>query len=151
MSVVAVIPARAASKRVPNKNTRLVADRPLVYYSIRNALVSELVDRVIVTTNSSEVRIIAQQLGAEVHWRDEALCGDDVSLDPVVYDVVKELDGVDYVVTMQPTAPLLTVATLDDAIRRAREDNLDTLISVTNVPRLSWKGGRGSRLSLIHI
>lgn len=146
MSVVAVIPARAASKRVPNKNIRLVADRPLVYYSIRNALDSELVDRVIVTTNSSEVRIIAQQLGAEVHWRDEALCGDDVSLDPVVYDVVKELDGVDYVVTMQPTAPLLTVATLDDAIRRAREDNLDTLISVTNVPRLSWKGGRGSRI-----
>ena len=62
MSILAVIPARAGSKGIPNKNIRLVGGRPLVYYAIRNALDSEFVTNVVVTTDSPEVRIIAQQM-----------------------------------------------------------------------------------------
>ena len=137
MSILAVIPARAGSKGIPNKNIRLVGGRPLVYYAIRNALDSEFVTNVVVTTDSPEVRIIAQQMGARVHWREAALCTDDVALDAVVADAAFE-GAWDWVVTMQPTSPTLTTATLDSAIRRAIDEDFDTLISVVNDPRLSW-------------
>ena len=56
-----------------------------------------------------------------------------------------EANGWDYVVTMQPTSPTLSVATLDAAIRKAVDGGVDTLVSVVNDPRLSWaddgKGG----------
>lgn len=136
--IVAVLPARAGSKGIPNKNIRLIGGRPLVWYSIRNALVSERVTRVIVSTDSVEVALIAKEMGAEIHWRDERLCADDVTLDAVIYDAIREIDC-DYVVTMQPTSPTLRVETLDSAIDFAIEENADTVISVVNKPHLAWR------------
>ena len=101
-SIVAIIPARAGSKGIPNKNIRLVGGRPLVYYAIKNALDSELVSRVVVTTDSEQVSVIAKQMGADVRWRDAALCADDVTLDAVIADAVPNDAEWDYVVTMQP-------------------------------------------------
>lgn len=137
--ILAVIPARAGSKGIPNKNIRIVGGSPLISYSINNALNSRYITKVVVTTDSPEVRIIAQQLGADVHWRSEELCADDVTLDAVVYDALQGYEDMDYVVTMQPTSPTLQVNTLDAAIEEAVQNNTDTLISVINDPRLSWK------------
>ena len=100
MKILAVIPARAGSKGIPNKNIRLVAGRPLVYYSIKNAQMSEYITDVVVTTDSPEVRIIATQMGVGHKWRDERLCGDAVTLDAVVADAIPEGQW-DYIVTMQ--------------------------------------------------
>lgn len=138
MKNLAVIPARAGSRGIPNKNIRIVGEHPLVYYSILNAKNSNLITDIIVSTDSPEVRIIAQQMGVKVHWRTSELCGDAVTLDCVIYDAVpKDVDW-DYVVTMQPTSPTLTVRTLDLAIQYAIENKLDTLISAINAPHLSW-------------
>lgn len=143
--ILAVVPARAGSKGIPNKNVRIVAGRPLVYYSIKNALASELITDVVITTDSDQVRIIAEQMGAQVRMRAPELCADDVALDAVVWDAAfgekSEAPGVanwDYIVTMQPTSPTLSVATLDAAIRKAVSSGVDTLVSVVNDPRLSW-------------
>lgn len=141
MKILAVIPARAGSKGIPNKNVRIVAGRPLVFYAIRNALDSKFVTDVVVTTDSDQVRIIAEQMGAHVLIRSAALCTDDVALDAVVYDAAfggSEPSGWDYVITMQPTSPTLSVATLDAAISKAIDDDFDTLVSAVNDPRLSW-------------
>ena len=86
MNILAVIPARAGSKGIPNKNVRIVAGRPLIYYSIKNALDSDLITDVVVTTDSDQVRIIAEQMGARVRMRAPELCADDVALDAVVWD-----------------------------------------------------------------
>ncbi len=137
MKILAVIPARAGSKGIPNKNIRIIGGHPLIYYSIRNALDSSLITDVIVSTDSPEVRIIAEQMGASVKWRDAALCGDAVTLDVVIADAVPDGDW-DYIVTMQPTSPTLQVATLDAAIKYAIDNDLDTLISAINAPHLSW-------------
>lgn len=139
MKVLAVIPARAGSKGIPNKNLRILAGKPLVQYAIENALNCELIDDVIVTTDSPEVRLIAWQLGADVLWRNEELCRDDVTLDSVVFDAIPEGADYDYIVTMQPTSPTLKLETLTSAIQRAVNQKLDTLISVVNDTRLSWK------------
>ncbi len=138
MRILAVIPARAGSKGIPNKNIRIIGGKPMIYYSIKNALSSELITDVVVTTDSDAVRIIATQMGAAVRWRDERLCRDDVTLDAVIHDAVDRTVAWDYVVTMQPTSPTLSVGTLDRAIQYAIDEDLDTLISAINAPHLSW-------------
>ena len=135
--VVAVIPARSGSKGIPNKNIRFLKGKPMVAYAIETALTSKFITDVIVSTDSPEVKIIAQQLGAKVKDRGDDLCGDAVTLDAVIFDAVKDIDC-DFVVTMQPTSPTLTVATLDAAIDHAVKSGLDTLISAINRPHLAW-------------
>lgn len=124
MKIVAIIPARAGSKGIPNKNIRIIGGHPLIYYSIKNALESEYITDVIVSTDSQEVKVIAEQMGAKVKWRNAALCGDAVTLDAVIADAVPE-GCWDYIVTMQPTSPTLCVSTLDAAIKYTIDNELD--------------------------
>lgn len=146
MNILAVIPARAGSKGIPNKNIRIIGGRPLIYYSIKNALNSEMITDVIISTDSPEVRIIAQQMGAQCKWRDEKLCGDAVTLDSVIADAIPADKEYDYIVTMQPTSPTLEVETLDNAIKYAIDNDLDTVISAINAPHLSWGEKDGKKV-----
>lgn len=146
MKILAIIPARAGSKGIPNKNIRIIGNRPLIYYSINNALKSEYITDVVVTTDSVEVKIIASQMGVDYKWRDEALCMDSVTLDAVIYDAIPKTTSWDYIVTMQPTSPTLSVDTLDRAICYAIENDLDTLISAINAPHLSWGVKEGKKV-----
>ncbi len=138
MKILAVIPARAGSKGIPNKNIRIIGERPLVYYAIRNAINSELITDVVVSTDSPEVKIIAEQMGVTCKWRCDELCGDAITLDAVIYDAVPGDVQWDYVVTMQPTSPTLRVETLDAGIQYAIDNDFDTVISAINNPHLSW-------------
>lgn len=144
MKILAVIPARAGSKGIPNKNIRIVGGHPLIYYAIRNAIQSEMITDVIVSTDSSEIQIIAKQMGVKCHWRDKSLCGDEITLDAVIYDAIPKNIHWNYVVTMQPTSPTLSVETLDKGIRYTIEGDYDTVISAINAPHLTWgvKEGR---------
>lgn len=146
MKILAVIPARAGSKGIPNKNIRIVGGRPLVYYSINNALHSKYITDVIITTDSNPVRIIGEQMGAKTKWRDENLCKDDVTLDAVIYDAIPKNEKWDYIITMQPTSPTLSVETLDKAIEYTINNNLDTVISSINAPHLSWREENGKKV-----
>ena len=146
MKILAVIPARAGSKGIPNKNIRIIGGYPLIHYSINNALSSKYINEVVVTTDSPEVRIIAQQMGAKCKWRDKKLCGDAVTLDAVIADAIPKNEKWDYIITMQPTSPTLSVDTLDRAIEYALDNNLDTLISAINAPHLSWGVKDGKKI-----
>lgn len=146
MDIVAIIPARAGSRGIPNKNIRIINGYPLIYYSIKNALSSKLITDIIVSTDSADVRIIAEQMGVKVHWRDERLCRDDVTLDAVIYDAIPKDKNWDYIVTMQATSPTLQIETLDRAIQYAEDNNLDTLISAINKPHLSWGEKDGKKV-----
>lgn len=146
MKILAVIPARAGSKGIPNKNIRIVGGHPLVYYSIKNALDSEYITDIIVTTDSEPVRLIAEQMGVDVKIRSEQLCGDSITLDSVIYDAIPKDKSWDYIITMQPTSPTLKVSTLDRAIKYMIDNNLDTLISAINAPHLSWREEKGKKV-----
>jgi CMP-N-acetylneuraminic acid synthetase len=146
VKIAAIIPARAGSRGIPNKNIRIIGERPLIYYSLFNAVNSELITEVVVSTDSPEVKIIAQQMGVKIHWRDESLCGDAVTLDAVIADAVPKNREWDYIVTMQPTSPTLRVQTLDAAIKYTIDNNLDTVISAINAPHLSWGVKNGKKV-----
>lgn len=143
MKILAIIPARAGSKGIPNKNIRLINGKPLIWYAINNAKKSKQITDIVVTTDSKEIDIIARQMNVKTKWRSEDLCRDDVTLDAVVYDAIPKEKKYDYIVTMQPTSPTLNYQTLDKAIQYAINKKLDTLISVVNEPCLSWKDDKG--------
>lgn len=143
MQILAVIPARGGSKGIPKKNIRLMYGKPLISYSINNAKNSHYITDVFVTTDSDEIAEVAEEYGAEVIKRDESLSSDLVTLDPVIYHAKNCAEKIknkkyDVVVTLQPTSPLLKVATLDNAIEYFIKGNFDTVISVINKPHLSW-------------
>ena len=141
MMVLAVIPVCEGSESLPNKNLRVINGKPMIYYAINNALKSKYITDTIVTTNSDEIITIAKQMGAMVKKRASNLSSPQVSVDEVVYDVrdVIDFSKYDYVVTMQPISPLLKVETLDSALKRCIENDLDTMISVTNSAQFYWK------------
>ncbi len=145
MKILAVIPARSGSRGIPNKNIRLLNGIPLIQYSIVNAKKSKYITDVVVTTDSEMCKHIASQCGARIHERSPELCGDDVTLDAVVYDAQR--NGVwDLVVTMQPTSPTLRVETLDKAIEYALAGGFDSVISVKNHPHLAWVEGDDGKI-----
>lgn len=146
LRILAIIPARAGSKGIPNKNIRLVAGHPLIYYAICNALSSKYITDIIVTTDSPEVQIIATQMGIKCHSRAKELCKDDITLDAVIFDAIPRNVNWDYIVTLQPTSPTLTPKTLDAALSHMINHSLDTLISATNRPHLTWSEHNGKKV-----
>ena len=131
---------------IPNKNIRIINSRPLIYYSINNAINSKYITDVIVTTDSEQVKTIAKQMGTQIVNRKEELCTDEATLDLVVYDAIPKDTKWDYIVTMQPTSPTLKVDTLDKAIEYMIKNDLDTLISAINKPHLSWGEKDGKKV-----
>lgn len=141
--VLAVIPARGGSKGIPRKNIRLMCGKPLISYAIQNAIQCSLITDCVVTTDDSEIAAVASMYGSDTVARGAELSADAVTLDPVVYDAVKQMEAknntsYDIVVTMQPTSPLMQLATLEGAIRSFIEEAVDSMISVVNKPHLSW-------------
>lgn len=141
--VLAVIPARGGSKGIPRKNVRLMHGKPLIYYSIQNALSCSYIDDVVVSSDDEEILSIAAMYGVKAMNRDSALAQDAVTLDPVIYDAVIRMEEetgkhYDVVITLQATSPLLTVQTLDGAVKSFLESDYDTFISAVNKPHLSW-------------
>ena len=139
-----VIPARGGSKGIPRKNVRSLNGKPLIYYSIKNTLglKYERVD-CYVSSDDDEILLLAKKFGAKTLKRDSTKADDQTTLDPVVYDTylraTKE-EGViyDLVVTLQPTSPLLSLRTLENAINHLEIRNLDTLIAGCLDTHLTW-------------
>lgn len=140
MNVLAVIPARAGSKRIPNKNLRLIGEKPLVAYAIEHAQNALHVTDIVVTTDSPEIAIVAEQMGVMYRRRPYDLARDETTLDPVVWDAWKMMGrDYDFVITLQPTAPVLKPETIDNALEYAFKEGIDTLVSVYSQPGLAWK------------
>ena len=141
--ILVVIPARGDSKRIFRKNIRLLADKPLIAHSIDIAKSSKYVDDVVVSTEDPKTMRIAEKFGASIVRRSPDLAGDRIPLEPVVLDatVQKEkqaFDEYDIVITIQATSPLLKSETLDKAIEKFDNFNIDTVISVSAEKNLKW-------------
>lgn len=111
-STVAIIPARGGSKRIPQKNIRPFCGKPMLAWSVETALASGCFDRVIVSTDDSQIATVARACGAEVPFiRPAELANDWMGTAPVVQHALEWLreagDAPDYVCCLYATAPLL--------------------------------------------
>lgn len=144
-NILIVIPARGGSKGIPRKNLRLLAGKPLIYYSIKTALNSKFNVDVYVSSEDSEILNTASQFGAKLHKRDLSIADDKSTLDPVIYSCFehakkKENKEYDYIITMQPTSPLLKTKSLDNAIEKAISNKeIETIIAAKDSTHLSWR------------
>ena len=110
--IVAVIPARGGSKRIPKKNIKKFFGKPIISYSIKAAIDSKLFDKVIVSTDCENIAQVAINYGAEVPFmRPEELSGDFLGTHEVVGHTLKWLedfgDVVDYACCIYATAPMI--------------------------------------------
>ncbi|KQB41572.1 CMP-N-acetylneuraminic acid synthetase [Flavobacterium aquidurense] len=133
MKTIAIIPARGGSKRLPQKNVKMLAGIPLLAHSILYAQAnSDIIDEIYVSTDNDEIKKQAILFGAKVIDRPESLSGD---LEPTVTalkNVLEQLEGdVENVVLLQPTNPLRPDDLLKKAFKMYEQNNSDSLFTVT--------------------
>ncbi|MCS6263339.1 MAG: acylneuraminate cytidylyltransferase family protein [Nitrospira sp.] len=121
-TILALIPARGGSKGVPRKNILPLAGKPLIAYSILQALASKWINRVVVSTDDEEIAQVAREWGAEVPFMRPAWCAEDASPDIDVFHHaltwLAEQEGYrpELVVHLRPPGPVRRVEHIDQAI-----------------------------------
>lgn len=138
---VAVIPARAGSKGLKNKNTQLLNGKPLYMHAVDLAIEAGA-SRVIVTTNIEEIIQTAKNNKLfDVVVRDESLCNDSTSMKEVMIDTLRHTNKNDVIVLLQPTSPLRQLNTLTEALNEYSKTNISMVLSVTEADNSCLKYG----------
>lgn len=154
-SIVALIPARAGSKRVPDKNIRLLAGHPVIAYTIAAALGSGIFTDVIVSTDSEHYAAIAKYYGAEVPFlRPESLAGDQSpDIEWLAYTLerlAKAGRRYDCFSILRPTSPFRLPQTIQrawgDFSAQTGVDSLRAVEKCSQHPAKMWVV-RGNRMS----
>ena len=128
--VVAIIPARGGSKRLPGKNIRLLNGVSLIVYTINVAQKCAGIDKIIVSTDTDEIAELALSSGAEVDRRSKELSSDNATTIDVVKDFLIRCSSYDICMILQPTSPLRNVEDLQGSLDLFKKKNADAVISV---------------------
>ena len=128
-----VIPARGGSKRIPKKNIRLFAGKPLIARAIATALESGCFARVVVSTDDEQIAETAREHGAETPFlRNAELADDHTTTASVIEDAIRRTGySGEFACCLYPTAPLLRPADLADSLRALQESTASSLLAVT--------------------
>ena len=134
--LLALIPARGGSKRLPRKNILDFCGKPLIAWTIEAALKSKYVDHVVVSTDDNDISNISSQYGADVPFiRPNNISLDHSNLVEVVEHALKKLEEsgchYEYVILLQPTSPFRTSKHIDAAVELLVKKNSSAIISVT--------------------
>ncbi|NQY22213.1 MAG: pseudaminic acid cytidylyltransferase, partial [Campylobacteraceae bacterium] len=137
--LIAVIPARGGSKRIPKKNIKFFEGVPLIVYSIKAAQESKLFDKIIVSTDDAEIKRIALDYGAEVPFvRPKELSDDYVGTAEVIKHALdflkKSGEEFDYLCTIYATAPLLDSKYLISGYKKLKTSSAINSFSCTSMP-----------------
>lgn len=136
--ILALIPARGGSERLPGKNILSLRGKPLINWTIDAALGSRCIDRTVVSTDSQEIAEIARQGGADVPFRRPAELASDTAatVDVVLHavDCMEEAgDFFEDLIVLQPTSPLRGSKEIDEALRYYYERNAESVVGVCEV------------------
>lgn len=137
-NILVTIGARGGSKGVKNKNIRPLDGKPLICYTIKQALNWDKARRVVVSTDSAEIVHISKKCGAEVPFiRPDILAADTAAKLPAIRHALIESERIfdekyEIIVDLDATAPVRTVKDLDNCLRIFINDRPDTLYSVIN-------------------
>tara|TARA_Y100001970_G_C14049424_1_gene758106 strand:+ start:362 stop:1081 length:720 start_codon:yes stop_codon:yes gene_type:complete len=138
-NIVGIIPARGGSVGVPLKNIRLLNQQPLIYYTIKSAIESDSLDRIIVSTDHDDIAGIAMKYGAEVPFKRPADISEDVDTEYVLQHAIEYLEKeesyfVDAVVLLQPTSPFRKAETIKKCVELYKNSSdADSVVSVNDI------------------
>lgn len=136
---VAIIPARGGSKRIPGKNIKLFNGKPIIAYSIQAAISSGCFDRVIVSTDSEEIALIAREYGAEVPFMRPSEIADDYATTLMVIEhgletLISHGHAYDKCCCIYATAPFVTASQLKEGLLQMEASQADYLFPVCEFP-----------------
>ncbi|MFW6008821.1 MAG: cytidylyltransferase domain-containing protein [archaeon] len=141
--IIAIIPARGGSKGIPKKNIKDLAGKPLISWSIEQALNSKLVSDVYVSTDDEEIKSISESYGAKIIHRPKELSGDTASTESALLHASEYLKhDYDYMILLQCTSPLRTSEQIDNAIKQLFDENADSLLSGYQNDSFLWMNGK---------
>jgi N-acylneuraminate cytidylyltransferase len=149
MGKLAIITARGGSKRIPRKNIRSFAGKPIIMYSIEAALAAGIFDEVMVSTEDEEIAEVAKCAGAKVPFlRSEKTSNDYATTAEVIQEVLEEYrirgKEFEFACCIYPTAPFITAKRLKDAMNILSDQQADSVIPVL---RFSFPPQRGMVVS----
>ena len=146
MTNLAIIPARGGSKRIPRKNIKSFAGKPIIAYAIETATKSGLFDEVMVSTDDEEIAEIAKQFGAKVPFMRNKKNAGDFS---TTIDVLKEVETqygekfervFDYICCIYPTAPMIAGVKLQEGLNLLIDKGFDSVFPVVAFSYPVWRG-----------
>lgn len=138
--ILVVIPARGGSKRIPDKNVRLICGQPMIHWPLMELQKAFSADNILVTTDSDSIKKMVEKKGLRVPFtRPKNLSDDFVGTVPVVSHALKWFEEnvreVDLVLTVYPTAVLLNIEDIHSSVSLIKEDeNCDCVMSAANFP-----------------
>ena len=139
MKILGVIPARGGSKSIKNKNMSEINGKPLIYYTIKEALKSTFISDLVVSSDDESIINYSTKLGAVAPFkRPKNLSTDNALSASVVYHALEYMESLrsinyDLVIMLQPTSPFRKVKHIDESIKLIINKNSDSLVSVVNV------------------
>ena len=136
MKGVAIIPARGGSKRLPRKNIIDFMGMPMINWTIRAAIKTDLFEKVIVSTEDEEIAEISINAGAQVDIRDVLLASDEATVNMVCEDVISKEEQLgnhyQYFCCLYATAPLRTANDILNTVKLITSGSCDQAMAVTN-------------------
>lgn len=129
--IIAMIPARIGSKRIPKKNLRYLNGNPLITYSIEAAKKSAVFSDIYINSDSDTFKEIADKYGVNFYKRSLLLGYDSINNDDFAFDFIKNVKG-DILIQLLPTSPLITPEEISGFVSEMVKDKYDTMISVLN-------------------
>lgn len=143
LSVLVFVPARAGSKRVPGKNLRFLAGKPLIVHTIETAIKSSIFDYLFVSTDGEEIACIAREAGAEVPFiRPHELATDTARGIDVLHHAMAWLEErgqkYDCIMVLQPTSPLRAIEDIWAALELFMQRDAEAIVSVCEVEHHPW-------------
>ena len=147
INILAIIPARSGSKGIKNKNVKIFNNKPLIHWSIKNAIESKYINRVICSTDCKKIQNIAKQSGAETPFLRPKEISQDLSTD---YEFIKHcIDYLfkhenykpDIIIQLRPTYPTRKTEILDKTIKLFIDNynNYDSLRTVIQFDKSPFK------------
>lgn len=128
---IAIIPARGGSKRLPDKNVKLLGGIPLLVHSILYAQQHDFIEAVYVSTDDEAIKKVALQYGAVVIDRPKELSGDFEPTVSALKHAVQIIGDAENIVLLQPTNPLRPLNLLQEAFSVFKSGDYDSLMTVT--------------------
>jgi CMP-N,N'-diacetyllegionaminic acid synthase len=144
VSYIAFIPARSGSKRIKDKNVRIVKKKPLIYFSINAAKKSKFIKDIFISTNSLEIKRISENYNCDINnLRPNYLSGDNVSMHQLLKKTLiiekERFKKFKYLVLLQPTSPLRTFRDIDMACKKFEKykNKADCLVSTFRTKKIT--------------
>jgi CMP-N-acetylneuraminic acid synthetase len=138
--ILAFMAIRGSSKSIPRKNIKILAGKPMCYWTCKAAHQSKHIEKLYVSTEDAEIKKTVESFGfnLEIIDRPEELAGDLTLLEEIIFHGLKYIPDFDILITIQATSPLTKAENIDEAIDKFLQHNYDSMLTGVEIKRFIW-------------